>query len=193
MVSAGEAVRSLYGAYRLARFDADGLKYFNPTLSGFWRSFFAAVLVAPLFMVIAALRYAEITADEAVTTGPVYYLIVEMLTYVIGWLAFPVVMLNLAPMLDRKAHYCRYFTAYNWAAVWQHAVYLPVGILSLAGILPAELAAFLSMVVVMWTLTYAGFIATHALDVPPLTAAGLVLVDFFIGVLIAGFANNLLQ
>ena len=42
-----EVLSALYGAYRLAWFDVSGMTFLNLTVEGFWRSFFAAVLVAP--------------------------------------------------------------------------------------------------------------------------------------------------
>lgn len=37
--ASGEVASSLYGAFRLARFDPSGLNYFNISLNGFWNSF----------------------------------------------------------------------------------------------------------------------------------------------------------
>ena len=39
-----EVARSIFAAWRIARFDAGAMNYFNLTLEGFWRSFFAAGL-----------------------------------------------------------------------------------------------------------------------------------------------------
>ena len=51
MISLREVITALYGAYRLARFDPGGLGFYEVTVQGFWRSFFAAVNPAadPLF------------------------------------------------------------------------------------------------------------------------------------------------
>ena len=42
-----EVIRSIYGAWRLPWLDRSGMGHFNLSVDGFWRSFFAAVLVAP--------------------------------------------------------------------------------------------------------------------------------------------------
>ena len=52
MPDRAEVLRSLYGAYRLAFLDQSGMAHFNLSVDGFWRSFFAAVLVAPGFAVL---------------------------------------------------------------------------------------------------------------------------------------------
>jgi len=54
--SAREMMYALYGAYRLARFDAGGMRYFDASIDGFWRSFFAAVLIAPFYLIYQWLR-----------------------------------------------------------------------------------------------------------------------------------------
>ena len=50
--STTEIAYAFYGAWRLAHLDASGLKYFDTSLDGFWKSFFAAVLVAPAYALI---------------------------------------------------------------------------------------------------------------------------------------------
>ena len=92
MLSAREAATSLYGAYRLARFDARGMTYFETSLAGFWRSFYAAVIVAPVFAVLLVMRYAA--GGEAVDEAR--FASVEAIAYVIAWIAFPLVMVSLA-------------------------------------------------------------------------------------------------
>ena len=42
-----EIAYGIYGAWRLARLDVTGMEVFDRTVAGFWKSFFAAVLVAP--------------------------------------------------------------------------------------------------------------------------------------------------
>ncbi|MCZ6467897.1 MAG: hypothetical protein O6829_11555, partial [Alphaproteobacteria bacterium] len=128
MLSAREAATSLYGAYRLARFDARGMTYFETSLAGFWRSFYAAVIVAPVFAVLLAMRYAA--GGEA--TDEVRFASVEAIAYVIAWVAFPLVMVSLARLLDREERYLGYIVAYNWASVLQNGLYLPLVMLGMA-------------------------------------------------------------
>ena len=60
MITPVEVVYATYGAWRLARFDCQGLQYFDNTPEAFWRSFYAAVIVAPPFAVLTALQLAEV-------------------------------------------------------------------------------------------------------------------------------------
>ena len=77
MISAQQTFTALYGAYRLARLDTGGMKFFDQTIDGFWRSFYAAVIVAPLFILFLAVSY----DPEKIAAGPVRYIIIEGIAY----------------------------------------------------------------------------------------------------------------
>ncbi|HIJ43401.1 MAG: hypothetical protein QF511_12760 [Rhodospirillales bacterium] len=187
MLTAREAATSLYGAYRLARFDAGGMTFFNITLEGFWRSFYAAVIIAPLFAVLLFMRFA---AGE-VAVHPMRFAFVEVIAYVISWVAFPLIMVTMAKMLDREKHYLGYITAYNWASVLQNGVYLPLAIMMMAGILPEQAANFFGLVVFALILAYAWFVTRVALDVSAIVAAGVVILDLLLSVFISASAEEM--
>lgn len=181
MIPLDETFRSLYGAWRLAHFDSDGLKYFNSTIGGFWRSFFAAVLVAPLYLLLLALRYQADYGDV-----PAFrFFSIEGLAYVIAWLTFPVVMINIVAALDRRESFIRFIVAYNWASVLQNALYLPIIILAVGGVLGEAASGFLSLAVLVWVLTYGWFITRSALDISNSAAAAIVGLDFLLSILIS--------
>ena len=188
MLSAREAATSLYGAYRLARFDARGMTYFETSLAGFWRSFFAAVIVAPMFAVVLAMRYA---AGGNGVDG-VRFAAVEAIAYVIAWVAFPLVMVSLARLLKREERYLGYIVAYNWASVLQNGLYLPLVMLGLSGIMPAETAGPLSLIALSLILVYGCFIAKVALDVSAWTAVALVALDLVLSVFVDIAASSML-
>lgn len=173
--------RSVYGAWRLARLDPAGMNFFDLTIAGFWRSFFVAVLVVPFYIVLALLdypSYAEAGVDTAL------YLLVKLVSYVVGWAAFPLAMLFLARLLSLGAYYVPFIIAYNWAVTIQMAAFLPLALLGVSGVLPESLHALLAMAVTVAVLFYQWFVARTALGASALTAAGIVLVDVLLTVLI---------
>ncbi len=180
MITLDETVRSLYGAWRLARFDSEGLKYFDSTIDGFWRSFFAAVLVAPFYLILLVLRY----QSDFGHVPALQFFSIEGLAYVIAWLAFPVVMITIATSIDRRRYFVRYIVAYNWASVLQNALYLPIVILAVAGVLGRGASEVLSLAVLTWVLAYSWFITRRALDITGPAAAGIVALDFLLSILI---------
>jgi len=188
VLSLREAVSALYGAYRLARFDRGGMAYFDSTIEGFWKSFFAAVLVAPLYILLLGVR---LQASE-VPHPVVRYLAVELTAYVIAWVVFPLAMVTVARVIDREARYFAFIVAYNWAAVWQNLLHLSVAIAIMGGLLPQPAGDAIAYIVLVAVLIYSWFIARTALDVPAPLAAALVALDLVLGILINAFAEGLL-
>jgi len=183
-----EILRSLYGAYRLARADAGGMTFFNISVKGFWRSFFAAVIIAPLYILLLYMRF---DAGEVGATVP-RYVSVEVISYVIAWTAFPVVMLSVVRFLEREKKYLAYIIAYNWAAVLQNGLYIPLAMLSVNGMLSEETASSLSFVILSLILVYTWFITKTALELPTGSVIAIVALDLVLGVFISVTAESIL-
>lgn len=184
----GEMSRALYGAYRLARVDPTGMDYFRNTPGAFWRSFQAALIIAPFYVGLLMMR---LGAGEVET--PLFrFIAIETIAYVIAWLAFPVMMDVLTTALDRRDKYIRYIVAYNWAAVLQNMLYLPLAMLSVNGALPPGSAGMIGFFVLLLIMSYTFYITKTALDIPGSRAIGIVAIDFTISLLINGYAEKLL-
>jgi len=183
-LSAG-TLQALYGAYRLARLDPDGMGFFEATTDAFWRSFKAALLIAPFYGLLLALRF------EAGEIGATVwrYGAVETIAYVLSWVAFPVLMLGVTKRFDCEGNYLRFIVAYNWAAVPQNMLYLPVAMLSVTGVISADAAGFFALVVLMLIVGYVWFITRTALDITPARAAIIVAMDFALSILINAYAE----
>ena len=188
MPSVREVVFAFYGAWRLALLDAGGISYFGTTSDAFWRSFFAAIIIAPFFAVVMALRYGL----GMVEVDPARFVAVEAIAYVTGWLAFPYVMLSIARLLDRDEHYVRFIVAYNWAAVLQNVLYMPIICLARIGALPDAMSATLQFVALLVILFYTWFITRTALDIGGPAAVAIVLFDLILGIFINVYADNML-
>ena len=180
MIPVREVEAGIVGAMQLAKFDAKGLAFFDDTPARFWLSFYAAAIIAPLFILLLILQYLNTPS----LGGFPHYIILELLSYVISWLAFPLIMAYLVRQLDRRQQYYRFIAAYNWASVLQNGVYLPIAILSITGALPVDLANSLALIALSWVLAYTFFIARTALDIPPGTAAGIVFMNLLLGLFI---------
>ncbi len=182
-----ETVKSIYGAYRLARLDAAGMSYFDTSVAGFWQSFFAAVIIAPFYALLLAIRFPIIAADA----DPTRFVLTESIAYVVSWTAYPLVMASLTRMLGCWDRFPSYIVAYNWSMVLQIALVLVVALLSTTGIVPKEAGQFLSLVIYVMVLAYIWFIAKAALGVPALTAGGIVTLDLALSYFINHFADRL--
>src|SRR5271157_269836 len=128
---------ALSGTLRLARGDRGGLTCFDRSLDGFWRSFRAAVIAYPLYLVLLTMR---VGVPEWQRSGGVRIVIVETIAYVIAWVAFPLIMLAVTRWLGREHRFFDFMVPYNWCQVPQSALFVLVGIESESGLLSAPVA-----------------------------------------------------
>lgn len=190
MISMTEVARGLTGAIELARGNPSGLGYFDDSRHGFWQSFWAAGLVAPLHLTVSLLYY----TDAELAAGPGLYLLVEALTYVIGWTAFPVVMLSLTQVMGKTDKYIRTIVAYNWAGALQTVALFPISVLIHAETaIPPDAIRLLYLILLIAVLVYIGFVMSTALEIPALAASGFVLLDFALSVTIQTWSHQLVS
>jgi hypothetical protein len=179
---------ALVGALRLARADRGGLACFDRSLDGFWRSFRAAVIGYPLYLLLLAMR---VTVAEWQQSGGFIIVTVETIGYVIGWVAFPLVMLVVTQRLGRAHRYFDFMVPYNWSQLPQSALFVLVGLVTESGALGAAPAQAIEAAAAIAILVYEWFIARVALDTTPGAAALVVLVDLVLGVLVSNVASSL--
>jgi hypothetical protein len=153
LIPSAELVRAIHGALRLARFDPQGFNFFNRTLEGFWRSFFAAVLVGPMQLLLT-FEVAS-TSDGTARLGDGWLL--GLLAFVVHWLAFPVVMLSVVDWLDRRHRYFVFMVALNWSNVVQVLLLLFVYSPVVSGLLPPEVTRLVGAGAVAFILVYEWF------------------------------------
>ena len=188
MPSLREISSSLYGAWLLARMDPKGMDYFDRSVAGAIRSFFAAAIVAPAYMLLVLMRLGEAAGTVSFSN----FLLVESIAYVISWTAYPLIMDDMSRILEVEARYPAFLSAYNWSAVLQLVVYLPAVALSESGLLPLAVGDALVFAATTTVLLYQWFVTRTALQVPAFTAAGLVILDLVLSVFISGAADGML-
>lgn len=181
-----EIARSLAGALRLARFDATALAFFDRSLNGFWRSFFAAAIAAPAYFLLIALRMPDEQALDAHRIG------IELGAYAVSWLAYPNAVLILVRLVDRREHFFDYMVPYNWAAVLQVFLLLAVAVLAEGGVLPAGLSGFVELAAVVAIMIYQGFIARAGLLISRPQAVAFVAADLLLNLVVARLARMLI-
>ena len=172
MLTPLEIYNATRGAIRLLRFDPAGVFYFDNTLEAFWRSFRVMVLVAPLYLVLRLLDYANVTYEAS----DFEVVLVETLRYLVEWFLYPVVLFELSRWVNVRQNYLRYIAACNWINV--PLLLIAVAATALGDLLPPVRAAMhigLNLLVMIWFSA-----ATRlALGAPwPLTFALLVMTTF---------------
>ncbi|MCR6629684.1 MAG: hypothetical protein NVV74_06315 [Magnetospirillum sp.] len=184
MITLAEIAMGVAGAFRLARRDPGGAAYFDDSPHGFWRSFWAAAVVAPAFLIL------DLLSGGFGETAGARQIAIQLIGYVIDWTAFPVLMITVADSLGKWPNYMRYIVAYNWSAVVQMAVLLPVAVLALLA--PSHATMLLAQFVTVVLLVYRAYVAHVMLQVGVGTAAGVVLLDVLLAGLLKAVSDRLM-
>ena len=176
------------GALRLACGDRRGLGFFDASIDGFWRSFRAALICYPLYLLLLAFR---IAAAQWETSGVAPILAVETIAYVISWTALPLLVMKLAHWLDRDARFLPFMVVYNWSQIPQTALFVLVGLDGATGLLPPSAAGFAELLAAVAALVYEWYIARVALAVTGAQASLVVIVDLILGTTLGRVAESL--
>jgi hypothetical protein len=179
---------AMIGALRLARGDRGGLSCFDRSLDGFWRSFRAAFISYPLYLILLSMR---VTVAESETSGVFVIIMVETIAYVIAWTAFPLLMLIVTQRIGRSHRFLDFMVPYNWSQVPQSALFVLVGLETESGVLGAQPAQAIEVAAAVAVLVYEWFIARVALETTVSAAVLVVIVDLLLGVLISHVAGGL--
>lgn len=189
MIASKDIAKSLYGAFLLAKAKKDGMSYFDVSIDGFWNSFFAAALVAPIFFFLMTLRF----TNGSIDTSALRFLSIEAIAYTIGWVLFPLIVFYLVQALERENQFIGFIVAYNWASVIQNFVYLPFAILFEIGVVGGSGAEFINLILLCLVLTYTWFVAKTALDINGFVATGIVFLDVGVWIMLNIFTDFMLK
>jgi hypothetical protein len=175
---------ALTGALRLARGDRGGLSCFDRSLDGFWRSFRAAAITYPLYLVLLTTR---VSVAEWQRSGGWHIVIIETIAYVIAWVAFPLLMLEVTRWIGRAHRFVDFMVPYNWCQVPQSALFVLVGIGTESG-MPGARGGY--RILFLAVMVYEWYIARIALDTNFFAAVFIVFVDLVLSVLISYVAGS---
>ena len=180
MLNLRDIAFGLYGAMQFARLDRSAIQCFENTPEAFWRSFQAAIVTLPAYILLQLINITNVP----INAEPMRIVFVEICSYVVAWVLFPLIITTISDALQRGDKYYQFIVAWNWAIVPQVFLYLALTALASSGTLPASMAALLGIFVLAAVLFYQGFIATCMLDIRPPAAAMIVAVDFAIALLL---------
>lgn len=169
-------VRSLRAALLLARFDPRGMQGFDVSLTGFWRSFGAALLVMPLSAIVQMLNF-PVSAH-----GTAWVAFVQLGEFAVGLVAFPIAMIFVARLMGWGRQYVGYIIAYNWCGVLQSALFFPISVAQATNALPDGPGQIIEFAVLIYVLLFETFVARTALQTTTTTAIGMVVLDYVVRV-----------
>ena len=178
------AWQGIYGAWRLACRDRGAPRYFDGSLAGVLRSFWAGAICYPGFFLLLWMR-----PDTPGGGAFLHALIIQTIGYVIQWAAYPLAALPFCRWLVPEERALGFIAAYNWSQVLQTAFFVLVALISLP--LPDSGALALGRIGLVAMLGYEWFIARVAIGAGGWVAAGMVVLDVVLGSFIVIITESL--
>ena len=139
MISRAEIAQAMRGVWLLFMGRPDAVQLFDTSIDGFWASFQAILLVAPIYAFTVAadfLAYAGSPDPAAPAIDPAAIFFSRGLTVAIDWITLPILLALLASSLGIRSGYMAYVVVRNWGTVFTLVPYAAVSILELSGMFP---------------------------------------------------------
>lgn len=185
-------LRSLKGAWDVMNGRAEGLKELDLSVSGFWRSFGAVLLVVPFALLDFPVEQQMMQEGEdfrPLTGAGVALRLAELAA---DWIAFPVVFALLAPSVGLAERYVPLIVARNWAGVILAVFFGVVALPMAAGLVSPDAFALMLLVLFGIALRFAYLVVRTALMAPLVVALPVVVLDVLLSLLV-GVAFGHLQ
>jgi len=177
IVTAEEVNRSVRGTLDLLHSRAEGLKSFDMSERGFWRSFGAIWLTLPAYIVSLAferLRLGLLQPDRPLLDS-IWIDLVVALGHVASFVALPVAMIWITRRFNLTKAYVPFVIVTNWITVIGLLVLSVPAMLLLLGWATPSLASMFSLAFAIIIVRMQWFATKATLGIPGLPAFGIVL------------------
>jgi hypothetical protein len=176
---ADAALAGLRAALLLAGGRVEGLRAIPADLAGAARSFLAAAVALPLFLLLLAT-----TARQGGVALSPTMLVLQVLGYAIAWAGYAVLSHRLVGALGKAGRWPRFIALWNWVNVVQYLMLLGGSLPALAGA-PRGLTLAAALGAQAWALWLEWYATRLTLDVPGLIAAAVMAPDVLLGLVVA--------
>ncbi len=194
IVTADEVNRSFRGTLDLLHSRAEGLKSFDMSERGFWRSFAAIWLTLPAYVVSLAferLRLGLLQPDGSLVDS-VWIDLVVALGHVASFVALPLAMIWIARGFNLTKAYVPFVIVTNWITVIGLLVLSVPAMLLLLGWATPALASLFSLAFAIIIVRMQWFATKATLGVSSLPAFGIVLLGIVLNSCVGSIIRGLL-
>jgi hypothetical protein len=177
--------RSLDAAFALVLRDKRAWDKFDLSVEGFYRSFLAILIVAPMNIVtdiIATdvandlrMRHGQPALIDAFGFAEVMF---STIAFTLQWMIFPLAMIFVLRFLGLSHRYAPLIVAHNWGTIVVYLFSMIPFLMYAGGIVAANDVMGLYMFAMVFTLYYRYYIAETALDAGWSIAASVALIGF---------------
>lgn len=185
-----EIRQALRGVWGLLHWDGESLQRFSPTLGGFVRSFLVMLALSPVRALMLWDQLRTLPPEQARHLVPLpRFAAVQGASWLVSWFAYPLVVFAVAYWFQRRGHVYRYMAAYNWFQLTEPLFWGPLVLLVDLNLAP-DMVSILWLFVHVALLGYSWFILRKGMELPAVTTAALVIIDFLLTTLIDGLADR---
>ncbi|MCT8970825.1 hypothetical protein [Microbaculum marinisediminis] len=187
MLNADDIQRGLTGAWRLFLGKREAIRLFDTSFRGFWRSFLAAILVLPIYVLyVGAERRMIFSAlPDGADFPELGFALARLLSLVIDWAAFPLVTAIIAAPMGFASNYVRLIVAFNWGSPIISAMVALPAILFGFGLAPEGVAQLLLFTALILAIRFRFITARAALECSFALAAGIVALEFLLSLVLS--------
>lgn len=181
MLTGDEIARSTHAAVALFRGNAQGLRQFDVSYEGFWRSFQVFFLLLPFVGILILsekaflLRHLPLI-DETFPSG--IFVTSRLAGFALDWVAYPLALAAIAGRLGLARRYVPLVVALNWAALVAAVPAVIPHLMMLLGLVGEQVGALLNLVTLGIILRYQYMVTKFATAATTGVCVGLVALDF---------------
>jgi hypothetical protein len=190
VIGRAEVERALNGAWGVFLNRPDALRAFDTSVEGFWRSFQAILVVAPVYLITSLSDQLQVVGSPNATVTPGQYWTTELLTLVIDWIALPLLLAAVGGFIGIRRAYPAYIVVRNWAQPLMLAPFAVISILAMAG-LSADLLFIPSLLAIGYSLRFNYVIVRRTLGVEIDVAIGFVVLDVLMSLAVVRLIGKL--
>ncbi|MEZ5878593.1 MAG: hypothetical protein R3D43_13080 [Tepidamorphaceae bacterium] len=199
MLTIADIRAGLNGASGLMRGDRDAMREFDVSFEGFWKSFFAILVILPVLLLYIHGEWQTLAMTEPPSGDPLdvpqsypAFVLKRLLVSAVDWLAYPLIILAAAGPLGIENRVVPYIVAQNWSTVIVSAVVAAPGIMFGFGLMSGTIAGMMTLALFAFALRYFYLVARIALDAPASLAIGLVAFNAVSSIFLSQLAMRLI-
>ncbi len=192
IVTADEVNRSVRGTLELLNRRVEGLKAFDMSEDGFWRSFAAIWLTLPAYVVSLAFERARLGLDNGHLLDHPGLDVAVAAAHLASFVALPLAMIWIARRFDLTRAYVPFVIVTNWISAMGLLVLSVPAMLLLLGWATPPLASVFSLAFAVVIVRMQWFAAKATLGISSLPAFGLVLLGILLNSCVGSLTRTLL-
>lgn len=163
-------IQSISGAWEFVKLNPRAMDHFDTSAEAFWKSFWAILLVAPLFLLGL-----NVSFDQAVEHGHQVSLAAHIIEFLLRLPLIAVVMIFFTRFLRIDTYYTNMIIAFNWLWVIANYIILPISMLITMGVVPLQVGTLGLMAVAIYLELYVTwFLFKQSLQISGWLAFGVV-------------------